>query len=129
MPELLYPTEHRRIPLHDAVSAMLSDVGCKPTLLGFNYLARAIELVLEDSSRLSGIVKKVYATVAEEFSSTSSRVERNCRTAILSLWLTQPTAVLEKYFSCRTQRKKSNPTVKEFVAALCDKFMLDYYGL
>lgn len=57
-------------------------LGFKPNLDGFDYIASAIELCLEDASHMDYITKSLYPSIASLHSSTAPRVERAIRHAI-----------------------------------------------
>ena len=52
---------------------------------GYQYVKKAIELLLEDPTYMHMITKRLYVDVAKEFGTTASRVERAIRTAIDSI--------------------------------------------
>lgn len=56
--------------------------GFRHSLIGFEYIIRAIELTLESKSNLIGITKFLYPNLAKEFNSTPQRVERAIRRSI-----------------------------------------------
>lgn len=57
-------------------------LGFRPNLNGFDYIASAIELCLEDSNHMHSITSSLYPSVARLHSTTASRVERSIRHAI-----------------------------------------------
>jgi two-component system response regulator (stage 0 sporulation protein A) len=61
-----------------AIKDMLIEKGFKPNLLGFNYLAKAIELY----DVKMPIVRRLYPQIAEIYNATPARVERSIRHSI-----------------------------------------------
>lgn len=63
---------------------LLKEIGIPTHLLGYNYIAKAIGLCLEDkeSMKYRYIAKEIYPTVANCYKTTPSRVERAIRKAI-----------------------------------------------
>ena len=57
----------------------LKQVGVPPHILGYKYLAYAVELVLNDDTCLHRVTKELYPAIAKKFKSTSTRVERAIR--------------------------------------------------
>lgn len=68
--------------LEDVIADILKEIGTPPNILGHKYLARAVELVCNDESYLQMITKSLYPSIAKEYNSTGSRVERSIRHAV-----------------------------------------------
>ena len=62
---------------------------------GFNHLAYAISLVVEDESRLESVTKRIYTETAEHFGCKWTSVERNIRTAAARAWQINPAFLAE----------------------------------
>lgn len=58
----------------------LIESGIYPNLKGFNYLIKAVEIAKKKG--LISLTKEIYPMIAEEFGTTSSRVERGIRNVI-----------------------------------------------
>lgn len=58
----------------------LLESGVLPNLLGFNYIIRAVEIV-KQKGRVQ-ITKELYPTIAREFNTSASKVERAIRHAL-----------------------------------------------
>lgn len=61
------------------VEEVLIELGIYPNLSGFNYICKALDYIYKDS-RVKTCA--VYSLVANDFNTTSSRVERAIRTAL-----------------------------------------------
>ena len=69
-------------PIIRDISTVLFQLGIKASLKGYKYLRSAIKITIEDPSAVERITKMIYPTVAREYGSTSTRVERSMRSAI-----------------------------------------------
>ena len=72
--------------MYNDICMLLRKAGLRGTLRGFHYLAQAVLLVLEDSTYLLFLTKRLYPDVADTFHVTPVQVERSMRTAIDVLW-------------------------------------------
>ena len=61
---------------------VLNQIGVPPHIKGYHYLASAIELAVNEPPAMEKVTKQLYPTIAEEFETTPSRVERAIRHAI-----------------------------------------------
>lgn len=71
-----------QLDLEVTVTDYLDKKGFKRNILGFRYLRTAIALSVKDIEIVYSVTKKLYPSVAEEYSTTSSKVERAIRHAI-----------------------------------------------
>ncbi len=77
--------------IHD----ILRSLGVTRNYRGYTYIVYAVELVLENDSRLNAITKEVYGEVARQFGCEWSAVERNFRTIIKRAWSINPQRLVE----------------------------------
>ena len=68
------------------ISDIMRQIGVPAHIKGYQYLRKAIMLCVEDSEMMGSVTKILYPTVAKEFKTTSSRVERAIRHAIEVAW-------------------------------------------
>ena len=68
--------------IEDLVQDVLQDVGVPCHTIGYKYIKRALLLVLDDPTYIDRITYGLYSTLAKEFTTTGSRVERGIRHAI-----------------------------------------------
>ena len=73
---------------------------------------------------LSSVTKVLYPTVAKEFGTTASRVERAIRHAIEVAWDRGDVDVLSSFFGYTIQAQRGKPTNSEFIAMIADKIKL-----
>ncbi len=103
------------------VSQFLSQLGVSPHFKGYQYTAKAIELVLEKPEIFhGGVTKMLYPAIASKFpEATPSRVERNIRHAAEVLFLEgNKTEDLKKLFP--RYAEKGKPANAEFIATLAE---------
>lgn len=72
--------------LEKEVTNLIGQLGIMPNLLGYHYIRKAVMMAVEDSSVLQGMTKVLYPTIAHEFNTTPSRVERAIRHSIERAW-------------------------------------------
>lgn len=114
-------------PLEDldvTITNMLHEIGVPAHIKGYKYLRDAIKLTVETPDMLNSVTKVLYPTVAKNFKSTSSRVERAIRHAIEVAWDRGDVDVLNSYFGYTIQNQRGKPTNSEFIAMLSDKIRL-----
>lgn len=92
----------------------LRAIGITPRYRGYAQAALAIELVLEDNTRLCGIMKEVYWEVADLCGCSRYAVERNLRTISHRAWRTAP----ERLREIAGYPLSASPTASELIAIL-----------
>ena len=102
------------------VTDIIREIGVPFNILGHKYVRCAIVLAIGDGEYISGITKLLYPTVAKEFGTTSSRVERAIRHAVECAWDRGDLEVLQKYFGNTVSGHKGKPTNSEFIATIAD---------
>ncbi len=115
--------------LESRVTKILQDVGVPAHIKGFNYLRKGIILAVEDSEVLNYITKELYPTIAKEFKTTPSRVERAIRHSIEVAWSRGNVDTKDKLFSYTINLDKGKPTNSEFIALVSDKLRLEMKNL
>lgn len=106
------------------ISEMMREIGVPAHIKGYQYLRTAIHLCISDNEMLGSVTKLLYPTVAKEYKTTSSRVERAIRHAIEVAWDRGDVDVLSSYFGYTIQSQRGKPTNSEFIAMLSDKLKL-----
>lgn len=117
---------HREPPrdLTVTITEMLHEIGVPAHVKGYQYVREAIRLTVEDPEMLNSVTKILYPTVAKNFKSTSSRVERAIRHGIEIAWDRGDVDVLNSYFGYTIQNQRGKPTNSEFIAMISDKIRL-----
>ncbi len=118
-----YPAVQRSVPAtnEERVAGLLAEIGISSRINGHRFLVRAIDLVVENESLLSGVTKILYPTVAKEYGSTPSRVERSIRHAIVSAWTHGDEDMLQTLFG---PGWKNRPPNSEFIAVMADRIRI-----
>ncbi|MBP3686543.1 MAG: sporulation transcription factor Spo0A [Clostridia bacterium] len=111
------------------VTRIIHQVGIPAHIKGYRYLRFAIMMVVQDSRIIGEVTKTLYPTVAREFDTTSSRVERAIRHAIEVAWDRGDVDVLNSFFGYTIQTNKGKPTNSEFIAMIADHLRLKLRGI
>ena len=107
------------------VSQIMHQIGVPAHIRGYQYLREAIILSINNSEMISSVTKILYPTVAKQYNTTSSRVERAIRHAIEVAWDRGDIDGLNAYFGYTIQTDRGKPTNSEFIALVADKIMLE----
>lgn len=110
--------------LNVVITEILHQIGVPAHIKGYKYVREAIRLTVEDPDMLNSVTKVLYPTVAKNFGSTASRVERAIRHGIEVAWDRGDVEVLNSYFGYTIQSQRGKPTNSEFVAMISDKIRL-----
>lgn len=114
-------------PLMDTetmVTEIIHEIGIPAHIKGYQYLRHSIMLVIDNLDVINSITKKLYPTVASDFNTTASRVERAIRHAIEVAWDRGDTEVLNSIFGYTVANSKGKPTNSEFIAMIADRLRL-----
>lgn len=99
-----------------AVTEIINSVGVPAHIRGYHYLREAIVRIVDEPDKPNSN-KLIYASVAQQFNTTASRVERSIRHAIEVAWVRGDTNYMRKYIAHSSKRK---PTNSEFIAHISD---------
>lgn len=119
-----------RYPLRssDNIEVIISDImrqiGVPAHIKGYQYLRTSIALCIENPEMLGSVTKLLYPTVAKQYSTTASRVERAIRHAIEVAWDRGDVDVLSSFFGYTIDSNRGKPTNSEFIAMISDKIGL-----
>lgn len=108
------------------VTDIIHQIGIPAHIKGYHYLREAIILSLNDEEMLESITKLLYPTVAKNFNTTASRVERAIRHAIETAWDRGDVDVLNGMFGYTISVGKGKPTNSEFIALITDNLRLRF---
>lgn len=110
--------------LESIVTELILHIGIPAHIKGYQYVRRAIIASVDDPEMISSVTKVLYPTIAKEFQTTSSRVERAIRHAIEIAWDRGDVDVLNSYFGYTVHTGRGKPTNSEFIAMIADKLRL-----
>lgn len=101
----------------DRAFLLLRRIGMRSTYSGYNYLAYAITLTIENQNYLRKVTKNLYVVIGEKYGVTSQCVESAMRTLITSYWNLYGDRILSRILGYPLYDK---PTASEFVSILSD---------
>ncbi len=108
------------------VTEMIHMLGVPAHIKGYHYLRAAIIYSIKDPNMLESVTKIMYPTVAKDFGTTPSRVERAIRHAIEIAWDRGDVETLNSFFGYTVNTGKGKPTNSEFIALVTDRIKLRY---
>ena len=111
--------------LDQKISDFLHELGVPANIRGYVYMRDAIAMVTEELSLLSGVTKILYPMIAEQHSTTPSRVERAIRHAIEVAWTRGNIDAINKLFGFTVDHRRGKPTNSEFIAMVADRLRLE----
>lgn len=126
MPKIAVKTRH---DLEKDVTDMIHEIGVPAHIKGYQYLREAIMMSVKDNTMLGSITKILYPTIAKNFQTTPSRVERAIRHAIEVAWSRGKMETLDDLFGYTVNTGKGKPTNSEFIALIVDRIRLQYRDL
>ncbi len=106
------------------VTEIIHQLGVPAHIKGYHYLRTSIILSVRDSEMVNAVTKLLYPTVAKQYKTTSSRVERAIRHAIEVAWDRGDIDTLNSYFGYTVNTGRGKPTNSEFFALIADKMRL-----
>lgn len=110
--------------LETQVTQIIHQIGVPAHIKGYQYLRTAIIMAIKDAEIINYVTKMLYPTVAKQYQTTSSRVERAIRHAIEVAWDRGDVDVLNSYFGYTIQNNRGKPTNSEFIAMIADNLRL-----
>jgi len=111
--------------LEQRVTEVIHSLGIPASLVGYKYTRAAIILSVKNANAIDQITSILYPTIAKQFDTTPSRVERAIRHAIEVMWDRGDTEVLTSYFGYTVSGLKGKPTNSEFIALIADNIRLE----
>lgn len=106
------------------ITNLLHLLGIPSHIKGYTYIRDSVALLYKDSSLVGAITKELYPTIAANYATTSSRVERAIRHAIEVSWLRGDYNLMEEIFGNSVDFDRSKPTNSEFIVTLADRLKL-----
>lgn len=104
--------------MRDPISEMLYSLGVTANYQGFFYALTAVQLAVEEPSRLALVTKELYPAVAKRYRSSSARVERNLRRVVTIAWENNPRLLQQM----AGYPMGARPTVSHFIAILTAQY-------
>ncbi len=107
------------------VTNIMHEIGVPAHIKGYQYLRDAIMMVVKDLDIINSITKQLYPSIAREYNTTPSRVERAIRHAIEVAWSRGQIDAIDSLFGYTVSIGKGKPTNSEFIAMVADKLRLE----
>jgi two-component system, response regulator, stage 0 sporulation protein A len=107
------------------VTNVMHEIGVPAHIKGYQYLRDAILMVIKDIDVINSITKQLYPSIAKEYNTTPSRVERAIRHAIEVAWNRGQVDAIDSLFGYTVNLGKGKPTNSEFIAMIADKLRLE----
>ncbi len=108
------------------ITDIIHQLGVPAHIKGYHYLRCAIVSAYHNPELLDSVTKQLYPRVAEQFTTTPSRVERAIRHAIEIAWDRGNLDTLNSFFGYTVNTCKGKPTNSEFIALITDKLRLQH---
>lgn len=107
------------------VTSVMHEIGVPAHIKGYQYLREGIMMVVKDLDIINSITKQLYPSIAKQFNTTPSRVERAIRHAIEVAWSRGQVDAIDSLFGYTVNMRKGKPTNSEFIAMIADKLRLE----
>lgn len=108
----------------EEITGLMHEIGIPAHIKGYAYLREAIRMSVEDCEILCSVTKVLYPTIAAQYQTTPTRVERAIRHAIEIAWCRGNIEIIDTIFSYTVDSGKGRPTNSEFIAMLSDHIRL-----
>lgn len=121
--------EPKRRPqsLEEKISEIFISIGIPPHIKGYSYLREGIKMTINNPYIINSVTKQLYPSIAEEFKTTPSKVERAIRHAIEVAWNRGRIEAINAIFGARIYLGTEKPTNSEFIALVADKLILENF--
>ena len=106
------------------ITDILHQIGVPAHIKGYHYLRESIMMAVNNPDIINAVTKQLYPSVAKNFNTTSSRVERAIRHAIEVAWDRGDVEILNSYFGYTIHNSRGKPTNSEFIAMISDRLRL-----
>lgn len=110
--------------LEEQVTEMIHRIGVPAHIKGYSYLRSAIIMAVNNTDVISAVTKVLYPSIALQYNTSPSRVERAMRHAIEVAWNRGDVDVITSIFGYTVQNDKGKPTNSEFIALVADDLRL-----
>lgn len=110
--------------LETIVTDFIHELGVPAHIKGYQYIRTAIMMVTENMEMINYITKQLYPSIAKQYATTSSRVERAIRHSIEVAWSRGKPETMNEIFGYTIHTGKGKPTNSEFIAMVADRIRL-----
>ncbi len=109
----------------EKISNIFISIGIPAHIKGYQFLREAVKLAVVDPDIIASITKRLYPTIAEKFSTSSSKVERGMRHAIEVAWNRGKIENINNLFGLQIYGANEKPTNGELIALIADKMIME----
>lgn len=102
----------------------LRDTGIPANILGYQYLKKALPIVVLNPNAVLKAVEKIYLPIADEWDTSYSNIQQGIRRAIRVGWERANLATLEAYFGQTAYNTKMMPKTLEYIAVVAEKIRI-----
>ena len=106
--------------LTQRIIAELNHVGINPKSKGYQYLIKAILVMMNEPTQ------NISTVISKDFNKTEISVERAMQNAINRAWTTSSIEDLEEYYTAKINPEKGKPTLTEFICYYATKIKNSY---
>lgn len=117
-------SQEYRFSLQMEIDKVFETLGLNHNEAGSDYLKKAVEIAALSDSGTYSVTKVIYPSVAAEFGTSPSCVERRIRGTIYEAWKSDHSAVITSYFGYTVDNMRGRPTNSELIAMLADRIRL-----
>ena len=111
--------------LDEKIANIFISIGIPAHIKGYQFLREAVKLAVVDPDIIASITKRLYPTIAEKFSTSSSKVERGMRHAIEVAWNRGKIENINSLFGLQIYGANDKPTNGELIALIADKMIME----
>lgn len=117
--------QRSRHSLDEKLANIFISVGIPAHIKGYQFLREAIKMAIDKPDVINSITKKLYPGIAQNFSTSPSKVERAIRHAIEVAWNRGKIENINNIFGIKIYTSSDKPTNGEFIALLADKMIME----
>ncbi len=115
----------RQQSLDERLGSLFLTIGIPAHIKGYQFLRCGVKMVIEQPDMINRITKELYPSIAKQYATSASKVERAIRHAIEVAWNRGRVDTLTRAFGCRVCPPEDKPTNGEFIAMIADKLSMD----
>lgn len=123
--ETAFQISNSKNDLEAYVTECIHELGVPAHIKGYHYIRTAIMMVVENMDLLNYITKQLYPSIAKQYQTTPSRVERAIRHSIEVAWIRGKQETINEIFGYTVHTGKGKPTNSEFIAMVADKIRIE----
>lgn len=124
IPQFVAPVAQPK-SLDERIGGIFLTIGIPAHIKGYNFLRSAVKMIIGDHDMINRITKELYPSIARQYNTTSSKVERAIRHAIEVAWNKGRIDNINNVFGNHIYTPGDRPTNGEFIALIADKLSLE----